>query len=194
PDDPDRIFSSEVIFALSHARRNEIFKNYFDPSRMPNYVFRMNNDVFSRLIYGGSLTGGSQDDYRCRANWIASGTNRYFYKYSDMVETGNIRNTMIPLVRLGEMYLIAAESQSENLGNGLQYVNTLRSKRGVSSLPSLTRELLQYEYIRELYGEGQLFFMYKRMFAPILKSATGNDLQPSNEIFVVPLPDTETQN
>lgn len=194
PDDPDRIFSSEVIFALSHARRNEIFKNYFDPSRMPNYVFRMNNDVFSRLIYGGSLTGGSQDDYRCRANWIASGTNRYFYKYSDMVETGNIRNTMIPLVRLGEMYLIAAESQSENLGNGLQYVNTLRSKRGVSSLPSLTRELLQYEYIRELYGEGQLFFMYKRMFAPILKSATGNDPQPSNEIFVVPLPDTETQN
>lgn len=194
PEDPDRIFSSEVIFALTHARRNELFKNYYDPSRTPNYVFRMDNDIFSRFIYGGSLTGGSIDDYRCRANWIANGTNRYFYKYSDMVETGNIRNTMIPLIRLGEMYLIAAESQSENLGNGLQYINTLRSKRGVSNLPSLTDELLQYEYVRELYGEGQLFFMYKRRFASILKSASGNNPQPSNEIFVVPTPDTETQN
>ncbi|MCM1501350.1 MAG: RagB/SusD family nutrient uptake outer membrane protein [Bacteroidales bacterium] len=194
PADPDRIFSSEVIFALSHARRNELFKNWYDPSRMPNYVFRMDNDVFSRIVYGGSLTGGSLDDYRCRANWIASGSNRYFYKYSDMVETGNIRNTMVPLIRLGEMYLIAAESQSENLGNGLQYVNTLRSKRGTGNLPSLTQELLQYEYIRELYGEGQLFFMYKRMFSPVIKSANGNNPQPSDEIFVVPTPDTETQN
>ncbi len=47
PEDPDRIFSSEVIFALSHARRNELFKNYYDPSRVPNYVFRMDSDMFS---------------------------------------------------------------------------------------------------------------------------------------------------
>lgn len=195
PDDPDRIFSSEVIFALSHARRSELFKNYYDPSRVPNYVFRMDNDVFSRIIFGGSQSGGSQDDYRCRVNWIATGSNRYFYKYSDMVDTGNIRNTMIPMIRMGEMYLIAAESRSENLSDGLSYVNILRSNRGVSALPELTAELLQYEYIRELYGEGQLFFMYKRMFSPVLTSVNpSRNPQPSDELFVVPLPDTETQN
>lgn len=195
PDDPDRIFSSEVIFALSHARRNELFKNYYDPSRVPNFVFRIDGDVFSKLIFGGSDTGGSQDDYRCRVNWIATGSNRYFYKYSDMVDYSNIRNTMIPMIRMGEMYLIAAESCSETLNDGLSYVNTLRSKRGVSNLSGLTRELLQYEYIRELYGEGQLFFMYKRMFSPVLVSATpSKNPQPSDEIFVVPLPDTETLN
>ena len=195
PEDPDRIFSSEVIFALSHARRNELFKNYYDPSRVPNFVFRMDSDVFSKLIYGGSGTGGSQDDYRCRVNWIATGSNRYFYKYSDMVDYGNIRNTMIPMIRMGEMYLIAAESRSETLREGLSYVNTLRSKRGVSNLSDLTPELLQYEYIRELYGEGQLFFMYKRMFSPVIVSSTASrNIQPSDEIFVVPLPDTETLN
>lgn len=195
PDDPDRIFSSEVIFALSHARRNELFKNYYDPSRVPNFVFRIDGDVFSKLIFGGSDTGGSQDDYRCRVNWIATGSNRYFYKYSDMADYGNIRNTMIPMIRMGEMYLIAAESCSETLNDGLSYVNTLRSKRGVSNLSVLNRELLQYEYIRELYGEGQLFFMYKRMFSPVLVSATASkNPQPSDEIFVVPLPDTETLN
>ena len=36
PEDPDRIFSSEVIFALSHSQRNTLFKNYYDPSRIPN--------------------------------------------------------------------------------------------------------------------------------------------------------------
>ena len=196
PDDPDRIFSSEVIFALTHSQRNKLFKNYFDPSRIPNYVFRMDNDLMSNIVYGGgALTGGNQDDYRYRVNWVSTGANRYFYKYSDMVDSGNIRNTMIPMIRLGEMYLIAAESRSEDIGAGVVYVNTLRSNRGVANLQALTKETLQYEYIRELYGEGQLFFMYKRMFTPVLfSSKASKNPQPSDAIFTVPLPDTETDN
>ena len=196
PEDPDRIFSSEVIFALSHTQRNKLFKNYFDPSRIPNYVFRMDNDLMSSKVFGGgSLTGGNQDDYRYRVNWVATGANRYFYKYSDMVDTGNIRNTMIPMLRLGEMYLIAAESRSEDIGAGLAYVNRLRERRGVGNLQQLDRQILQYEYIRELYGEGQLFYMYKRMFTPVLFSAVDSrNPQPSDAIFTVPLPDTETEN
>ncbi|MBR5274805.1 MAG: RagB/SusD family nutrient uptake outer membrane protein, partial [Bacteroidales bacterium] len=50
PDDPDRIFSSEVIFALSHSQRNTLFKSYYDPSRIPNYVFRMDNDLMSNIV------------------------------------------------------------------------------------------------------------------------------------------------
>ena len=196
PDNPDRIFSSEVIFALSHSQRNRLFKNYFDPSRIPNYVLRMDNDLMSNIVYGGgALTGGNQDDYRYRVNWVSTGANRYFYKYSDMVDTGNIRNTMIPMIRLGEMYLIAAESRSDDIGAGVVYVNQLRSNRGVNALQTLTAETLQYEYIRELYGEGQLFFMYKRMFSPVLfSSVTSRNPQPSDAIFTVPLPDTETDN
>ena len=196
PDDPDRIFSSEIIFSLTHTQRNKLFKNYFDPSRIPNYVFRMDNDMMSNLIFGGgAMTGGNQDDYRYRVNWVATGANRYFYKYSDMVDNGNIRNTMIPMLRLGEMYLIAAESCSSDLNAGLPYVNTLRSNRGVGNMQTLTRETLQYEYVRELYGEGQLFFMYKRMFSPIVVSPTASkNTQPSDAVFVVPLPDSETEN
>ena len=196
PEDPDRIFSSEVIFALTHSQRNTLFKDYYDPSRIPNYVFRMDNDLMSNVVFGGgAATGGNQDDYRYRVNWVATGANRYFYKYSDMTDTGNIRNTMIPLIRLGEMYLIAAETCSENLADGTSYVNALRAGRGVGNVQTLTREILQYEYIRELYGEGQLFFMYKRMFSPVLFSAqSGSNPQPSDAIFTVPLPDSETEN
>ena len=196
PDDPDRIFSSEVIFALSHSQRNKLFRNYYDPSRIPNCVFRMDNDVMSSYIFGGgAVTGGDQDDYRYRVNWIATGANRYFYKYSDMKDSGNIRNTMIPMLRLGEMYLIAAESYGTDIGMGVSLVNKLRAARGVSALPSLTQDNLQYEYIRELYGEGQLFFMYKRMFSRILSSTVASEnVQPSDKVFIVPLPDSEIEN
>ena len=196
PDDPDRIFSSEVIFALTHSQRNTLFKNYFDPSRIPNYVFRMDNDLMSEIVFGGgAATGGNQDDYRYRVNWVATGANRYYYKYSDMVDSGNIRNTMIPMLRLGEIYLIAAESSPEGLAAGLDYVNTLRSHRGVGKLQELTEDLLRYEYIREVYGEGQLFYMYKRMYAPVMfTSKDSKNPQPSDAIFTVPLPDSEIEN
>ena len=196
PEDPDRIFSSEVIFALTHSQRNTLFKGYFDPSRIPNYVFRMDNDLMSNVIYGGgATTGGSQDDYRYRVNWVATGANRYFYKYSDMVDSGSIINTMIPMIRLGEMYLIAAESRSEDIEAGVSYVNQLRAARGVSKLQTLTQKTLQYEYIRELYGEGQLFFMYKRMYSPVIfSSSDSKNPQPADAIFVVPLPSSETDN
>lgn len=196
PDDPDRIFSSEIIFALSHSQRNTLFKNYYDPSRLPNCVFRMDNDLMSKYIFGGgTLTGGDQDDYRYRVNWVATGANRYFYKYSDMKDVGNIRNTMIPMIRLGEMYLIAAEACSADVSGGLGFVNILRSARGVTSLPALTNDILQYEYIRELYGEGQLFFMYKRMFSRVLSSVVESEnALPSDRIFIVPLPDSEKDN
>ena len=195
PDDPDRIFSSEVIFALSHASRNQLFKNYFDPTRVPNYVFRMDNDLMNNLIFGGTATGGNQDDYRYRVNWVASGSNRYFYKYADMEDTGKIENTMIPMLRIGEMYLIAAESQSTSLTAGSSYVNTLRRNRGVTTVSSLTQDLLVYEYIRELYGEGQLFYLYKRLYRPVLfSSVSSKNPEASDQIFVVPLPDSETEN
>ena len=196
PEDPDRIFSSEVVFALSHAKRSQLFLNYFNPART-TFTFRMESDLISKAIFGGGAeTGGYQDDYRNRVNWSTSGENRYFYKYTDMAQTGKIQNTMIPMLRLGEMYLIAAESQSDVLANGTSYVNTLRRNRGIStSLEALTPELLKYEYIRELYGEGQLFYLYKRLFSKVIWSYTDSrNPEPSTNLFVVPLPDSETEN
>ena len=99
------------------------------------------------------------------------------------------------MIRLGEMYLIAAEALSDDLAAGTAFVNILRSNRGVNNIQELTPEILQYEYIRELYGEGQLFFMYKRMYSPVLFSMTASsNPQPSDRIFTVPLPDSETEN
>lgn len=195
-NDPNRIFSSEILFALTNTGRNTLFKNYFAPTRLPDFVFKMEDNLLNSVIYGGSTqTGGSLDDYRYRADWSTVGNVKYFYKYADMTETGRIENTMIPMIRLGEMYLIAAESQSDDLSKGISYINVLRKNRGVGNPGALTQDLLRNEYIRELYGEGQLFFYYKRTFTKILRSTTNSkNVEPSDKIFIVPLPDSETEN
>lgn len=210
PKNLDRIFSSEVIFALTNVNRNQIFKNYFDANRYPNAIFTMNQGFLKDYIFGGGTrTGGSTDDYRYVANWkrptVTSVSDLCFFKYEDitydnMTNYSTIINTMIPMLRLGEMYLIAAEAQSDDLAAGLPYITKLQEKRGTTSkITALSAARLNYEYIRELYGEGQLFFFYKRTFRNIYNSyddeqGVPKSVKASDAIFVVPLPDTEMNN
>lgn len=192
-DQPDRIFSGEILFALSNSSRHQLFLNWFSPSRT-TFTFKMETALINNEVFGGGAqTGGFQDDYRNRAMWSSSGTNRFFYKYSDPDES-SVRSTMVPLIRIGEMYLIAAETEPGSAG--LSYINTLRRNRGLSSaLTTLSTKTLALEYIRELYGEGQLFYFYKRLNTTIIRSSSENrNIPPSASVFVVPLPDTEKDN
>ena len=141
------------------------------------------------------FTGADLENLLNEAAIIAAKENRAYITQNDMVANGSIQNTMIPMIRLGEMFLIAAESQSDDLAKGVQYVNALRRNRGVANLQTLTPDLLKYEYIRELYGEGQLFYLYKRLNSDIITSSNANkNPKASDLIFVVPLPDSETEN
>ena len=79
---------------------------------------------------------------------------------------------MTPLIRLSELYLIAAECvglQGEmNVADAVGlYLNPLRQARNEMPLEitistTQLREYIQNEYIREFVGEGQTFFYYKR--------------------------------
>lgn len=73
----------------------------------------------------------------------------------------------IPLIRLSEMYLILAET--ENKDGGAEYLNELRNVRGISRRDNVKytddaqwNELLQKEYSKEFFAEGQYFYFLKR--------------------------------
>jgi hypothetical protein len=76
---------------------------------------------------------------------------------------------MIPLIRLSEVYYIAAESEP-NPVDGFAWLNQMRPRRGLTpidpsqygSLAVQFPTLLANEYLREFYGEGQAFFFFKR--------------------------------
>lgn len=201
PENVDRIFASELIFALSNTNRNLMFKNNNDPDHRPQPVLTMDPVLLEAPYFGGGeTTGGSTDDYRYIANWKKSGNSYYFYKYADLNDVSLIQNTMVPMIRLGEMYIIIADLYDDYSERPImgQWANKLREHRGVEKMDESTYapRYLVYEAVRELYGEGQLFFFYKRNYSSILTvhESPSQFTTPSEKFYVVPLPDTETEN
>ncbi|MDE7127050.1 MAG: RagB/SusD family nutrient uptake outer membrane protein, partial [Bacteroidales bacterium] len=85
-------------------------------------------------------------------------------KYEAMEVDGKNYPYMIPVLRMSEMYLIAAECYNASGDTDLAYrrLNTLRNARQTSSVSTAIEANIEYEYIREFAGEGQLFWYYKR--------------------------------
>ncbi len=72
-------------------------------------------------------------------------------------------------MRKGEAYLIKAEClmRADNLADAIAGLNEFRVHRGEADLlPTMTKTALEkeikFEYLRELRGEGQIYFLHKR--------------------------------
>ena len=133
-----------------------------------------------------------ESDIRARFMWADTRTNqsRLFPTLSKYYvnESG-----VIPLLRLSEMYLIAIESSTDlNEANGLY--DTYMTSKNVArhdyfqSLDDVKPEM-EKEYRRELFGEGQMFYFYKRNKTSLLWSSTGEIM--TEDKYILPLPDTE---
>ena len=108
----------------------------------------------------------------------------------------------IPLFKLSELYLIAAECvgvRERQVGIALEkYLNPLRKARKCISLntesPTDLNTAIRNEYIREFIGEGQTFYYFKRNRLESIPDGS----QPAETLtmqlrnYVVPLPDSET--
>lgn len=117
------------------------------------------------------------------------------YKKQDDGSCADISNIMIPMIRMSEMCYILAECYYEtNPVKAEQWLNYIRQNRGCrSSLPSTTNQkdfnnLILKDFRREFYGEGQLFFFYKRLGLNAIGSASTNVEYGSK--FVLPIPES----
>jgi hypothetical protein len=107
----------------------------------------------------------------------------------------------INLIRMPEMYYICSEALLEtDYDKALTYFDDVLVSRGLEPLANrtsnntLTQDLINLERYKEFVGEGQTFFNMKRQNLAI-KSADGKTtFQPSNDIYVVPVPDVEYEN
>lgn len=197
PVNPDRIMSSEVLFAPYCSNLYNNHKSLFSEDLTETSILTPNSARLSELFEN------NENDYRYNPNWIFSnsGTKAYktFYKYADVADKNSGFRFLIPLIRLSEMYYIAAECETNSV-TAIQYLDTVRLHRGLTSLPpaaGLSTELIK-EYRREFFGEGQLFFFYKReniTTLPNSASTNPNSTVTLNKAkFVLPLPVSETVN
>lgn len=116
--------------------------------------------------------------------------------------TDEVSNTLVPLIRMSEMYYIAAEVMAEkDLEQAKEYLFKVKSGRGfyssdirtmrerINSVPLLKAAILN-DARRDFIGEGQMFFMYKRLGEPI-PAPEGAIIPAAEEKFVIPVPDSE---
>lgn len=131
-------------------------------------------------------------------------TFNYYYRsvknrstWNNTVE-GQTSLRTVPLIRMSEVYYIAGEAIYETRPDeAIQYLTDVKRGRGISR-PDLTaiasletyRDAVQNDAWREFIGEGQMFYFYKRLNRPIM--GYYETIQPESKIFVLPLPESET--
>lgn len=190
---PDRVFSSELVFGLFNINLYSTYRNIYAPEVNDNTILAP-NDTRLKAIYESN-----ESDYRYNPMWIlpSVGGKSYktFYKYADVQSADSSFRYKMPMIRISEMYYIAAECEPD-ANRAKDYLNTVRYNRGLAAVASsanLNTEL-QKEYQKEFYGEGQLFFYYKRRKATSVpnSAATSGNVNPT-AYYVWPLPLSETQ-
>ena len=105
----------------------------------------------------------------------------------------------IPLMRMPEMYYIAAECHLANgeVKEALDLLTVVRNQRGVYESLDATMsveqamEEIKKEYHKEFLLEGVMFYYYKRTGADVLPNM---DTPMTDEQYVLPYPEFELQN
>ena len=116
-------------------------------------------------------------------------------RFRKIENTDLVYGKLMPLIRVSEMYLIAAECATIEKDK-YDYLNTHRFRRGnPNRIETNFDDELTKEYAKEFLCEGQLWFYYKRMNTSKIQSgATNSYITMDNARYVPGLPDSEIKN
>ncbi len=198
----------ECIFGLHAPNMYLDVRSNLYPTRLTESML-MVRDNYQSLFEVSTFTS-TNNDYRYQAyfskrTWTKSVTlcvKLYDKNYDEdqIVPTGRIPGPS--LIRIPEMYYILAESAyaSADREKALEYLNAVVTARGLLPLSAVDidteakfKRKLVGEYIKEYWGEGQIFFTYKR-FNMDMDGVNSKHFTASDEAYVLPLPESEYEN
>lgn len=186
----DRIFSSEALFSAVNSKRTSDIHDKFFSNKLEQVNLLTMGELAVHNLYD------SESDLRTYQWQTLKNTEgvdqRFFVKYGQVQDMDLGYASMVPVVRMAEMYLIAAECE-DSKATAYGWLNALRSARKATSLPAtgtLSNDLTE-EYIREFVGEGQLFWYYKRLRKTLIRKVYSNnggylEFDPANYLFALP--------
>ena len=189
----DRCLASEHLFALNNLTLTADIANVFfsDDSQ---YSFAVTRDRL--LDYFGNATQDYRYTFLFKSGTATHANNRYLMKYDEPSGSNTYYKNKMPLIRIAEMYLIKSEVEYRQ-GDSDAAKATLNQLRTARNLPALTDLSADYylelicEYRRELLGEGQLFFLYKRLNRQTILYSPVDAV--AEKVYTFPLPITETE-
>jgi starch-binding outer membrane protein, SusD/RagB family len=182
---PDRVFSTELLFAVYNRNLYRNYTSFFSPTLTETYLLAPDATNLRNTFEN------NENDWRYTTTWRQTNKPfRTFFKYED-ISVSTAWGYLQPMIRKSELYYILAETETD-AAKARAWLNTVRNNRGLPNLAvnaSLPGEIGK-EYRKEFYGEGQLFFYYKRTNTPSVPDAMTN--AQKTLVYMVPLPLSET--
>lgn len=213
-DDTDASFVTDNELAVSNTRdfrltKEIIFGLYIrDHYQTTGPLFGIDDNSVN---VSNSLTAGynklqnfiytEPGDYR-RVQWFQNTMNyTVFLRYSKPPSAQDQFLAFRPevsLISISEMYFILAEAAVDtDHEKSLSYINTIRKVRGIQndlSADIATKESVKEELVKEArrqyYGEGQLFFLLKRLYHDIDLNVNIS-VPASSQVFTLPISKAE---
>ncbi len=198
----DFIFYYELFFCLDVDGLYDNISDFYETTvgGKYNYDRLIHTEEFADDLF--DLSGEGLSDLRV--------VHQYLYDNGDYMTIKIRKNkelsytyfaNAIPMIRISEFYLMAAEcyaTQAANLGKAIEYLNLLKEKRNIPDTYFIQASASQddiesaifKEYRKEFIQEGQLFYFYKRRGYETFPGL-GSQLMTDNE-YVLPYPDVET--
>lgn len=205
-------YNSESLFELSITSQNSLGSNGLGAQ------FDMANggqgDVIATQTFVDLLGAYENDPRAALLEEDKEGTQQAFVKYTNRSEGGGLSAHNIPVLRLSEMYLIAAEAAAYGAGGGepkaLNYLNTLIENRTTNfaahqatETGEALKERIAKERRRELALEGHGVYDYIRRGKDILRPVDEHvntgvdidnlDIQATDNRTICPIPASEIQ-
>lgn len=191
----DPLLYPEHLFNLNVMGLEDIVDRYLNGSTATNYDALLILPQNAQALYETSNPNIGLVDIRYNTLLVNDTRGMFSIKLRQFNKLAH-RNT-IPLIKLPEMYYIAAENYvSTNLPKAIDYLNTVRTARGIiQNIPANSTDVqvkseLTKEYRKEYISEGQLFYYYKRLgFTTIPNYAVA----ATDKIYVLPYPQAEIE-
>ncbi|MBO4958768.1 MULTISPECIES: RagB/SusD family nutrient uptake outer membrane protein [Butyricimonas] len=183
----NRKLYDELVFVLSKKTLVEDFEVY-----IPSNSSSGSSTAFCLDLYQIGWSRGEQYDVRFKNFLDIKNYQYYSLKYTKQ-ESSSLGEDIIPMIRLSEMYFIASEYLYKNAkpSEALDLLSTVRYNRGfldnssfISSIydESSFEKALVSEVQKDLLGEGQAFYWYKKF---------NMDISWNTPEYVIPTPDNE---
>lgn len=191
--DQNLVMRCEHLFGVNNPNHQNILMDVFRSEK--TYLYQ--TVAYIKTAYDA---GAHPDDIRNKPlryweerTYQNSAKIHHFRKY-----TGNDnfkQLNLIPVLRLAEMYLILVEDLP--LGEAVEYFKTYRIARNLDksienllTSESAVLQVLEKEYRKEFYGEGQMFFFYKRH--NYAKFTWPKALTPPANAYRIPIPKSQS--
>lgn len=192
----DPVLYSEHLFNLNVTAFTDIVNFYLDAENATKYNSLFLTAQRAQEVYETANSNIGLVDVRF--NTLLTSQARGYISNKLFQKTNTLNKNIMPLMKLPEMYYIAAEYYATtNPSKAINYLNMVRKSRGIiqdiasASADNIQAELFK-EYRKEFVMEGQLFFFYKRLGKTTFPGL-GATVVADDKIYVLPYPASEIE-